>query len=67
MNDEYFVLKDFNSYVKAQEKIDLLYRDHKKWLEMCIINIAESGIFSSDNTIKEYAIDIWNTNPVKIK
>lgn len=60
-NDEYFVLKDFDAYVKAQEKIDTLYRDKSKWNEMCIMNIAHSGIFSSDNTIREYARDIWNT------
>nr|WP_243449560.1 glycogen/starch/alpha-glucan phosphorylase [Clostridium perfringens] len=25
-NDEFFVLKDFDSYLKAQDKVDLLYR-----------------------------------------
>lgn len=59
-NDEYFVLKDFDAYVKAQENIDRLYRDKAKWNEMCIMNIAHSGIFSSDNTIREYAKYIWN-------
>jgi len=60
-NDEYFVLKDFDAYVKAQEKIDRLYKDKVKWNEMCIMNIAHSGTFSSDNTIKEYAREIWGT------
>jgi glycogen phosphorylase len=60
-NDEYFVLKDFDAYVKAQEKIDTLYRDKSKWNQMCIINIAHSGAFSSDNTIRQYAREIWNT------
>lgn len=59
-NDEYFVLKDFNSYVKAQEKIDRLYRDKGKWSEMSIMNIGSSGIFSSDRTIYEYASRVWN-------
>ncbi|NMM62307.1 glycogen/starch/alpha-glucan phosphorylase [Clostridium sp. P21] len=59
-NDEYFVLKDFDSYVNAQDNIDKLYRDKNKWQEMCIMNISKSGIFSSDNTIKKYAKDIWN-------
>lgn len=61
-NDEYFVFKDFDPYVKAQEKIDALYRDKYKWTEKCIINIANSGIFSSDNTVLQYAKDIWNIN-----
>ncbi|WP_461205949.1 glycogen/starch/alpha-glucan phosphorylase [Clostridium sp. DL1XJH146] len=66
-NDEYFVLKDFDSYVKAQDTIDQLYRNRDKWLEMSITNIAHSGIFSSDNTIRAYANEIWNTKPVFIK
>lgn len=63
-NDEYFVLKDFDAYVKAQEKIDRLYRDSTKWNEMCIMNIAHSGTFSSDNTIREYSREIWGTREI---
>lgn len=65
-NDEYFVLKDFNSYIEAQGKVDMLYRDKAKWQEMCISNIANSGVFSSDNTIMQYSKGIWNTHPVRI-
>ncbi len=65
-NDEYFVLKDFDSYVKAENKIDELYKNRGKWLEMSISNIAHSGIFSSDNTIEQYSKDIWKTNKINI-
>jgi starch phosphorylase len=65
-NDEYFVLKDFDSYVKAQDKIDELYKNKSKWVEMSICNIAHSGVFSSDNTIDEYSKDIWQTKKVDI-
>ncbi|KGM97684.1 maltodextrin phosphorylase [Clostridium novyi A str. 4552] len=61
-NDEYFVFKDFDSYVKAQEKIDTLYRDRSNWMEISGINIAKSGIFSSDNTIDKYSKEIWNSS-----
>ena len=64
-NDEFFVLKDFDSYARAQQKVDKLYRDRKKWLSMSAMNIAHSGAFSSDNTIRQYANDIWRTGPVK--
>lgn len=64
-NDEYFVLKDFDAYVKAQEKVDSLYRQKSKWQEMSIMNIAQSGIFSSDNTIGEYSREIWKTRELK--
>lgn len=66
-NDEYFVLKDFDSYCYAQDKIDALYRDKAKWNEMCMENIAQSGIFSSDNTINEYSREIWGTRPVTVE
>ncbi len=58
-NDKYLVLKDFCDYVRAQEKIDKLYRNRSKWLEMSVTNIAYSGKFSSDKTINEYAKEIW--------
>ena len=60
-NDEFFVLKDFDSYLKAQDRVDSLYRDFSKWQSMSIINIAHSGIFSSDRTIQEYATGIWGS------
>lgn len=66
-NDEYFVLKDFDSYVEAHQCVDLMYRDQRKWLRKSIINIAHSGKFSSDRTINEYATDIWGIRPVVIK
>lgn len=58
-NDEYFVLRDIENYIDAQEKIDKLYKNKDKWNEMALINIANSGVFSSDRTIAEYAHDIW--------
>ncbi|MBV4422691.1 glycogen/starch/alpha-glucan phosphorylase [Clostridium tyrobutyricum] len=60
-NDEFFVIKDFYSYLEAQQKIDRLYRDKSKWQRMCAVNIAHSGIFSSDRTIREYATGIWGS------
>lgn len=59
-NDPFFMLRDFASYVDAQNKVDALYRDSATWAKMGAVNIAASGIFSSDNTIKRYAEDIWN-------
>jgi len=63
-NDEFFVLQDFDSYLKAQDKVDTLYRDTNKWQRMCGINIAHSGIFSSDRTIEEYATGIWGSEVI---
>ena len=60
-NDEFFVLKDFASYLEAQNRIDSIYRDVNRWQRMCGVNIAHSGVFSSDRTIKEYATGIWGS------
>lgn len=58
--DNYFILKDFDSYVAAQKRVDTDYRDQLKWAKKCWMNIAGAGKFSSDRTILEYAKDIWN-------
>ncbi|MDD6793814.1 MAG: glycogen/starch/alpha-glucan phosphorylase [Clostridiaceae bacterium] len=64
LNDEFFVLRDFDSYVKAQEKINSLYSEPKVWQKMCGVNIAHSGIFSSDRTIEQYAAGIWGSEVI---
>ena len=58
-NDEYLVLKDFNSYKQARQELIIKYNNRKEWAKSCIINIAKSGYFSSDRTILEYGKDIW--------
>lgn len=58
-NDEYFLLEAFTAYVEAQEKIDQLYRNQEQWMRMSLINIADSDKFTSDDTITQYAKEIW--------
>ncbi len=65
-NDNYFVLRDFDAYVKAHEKANELYKNQKKWLHMSIVNIAKSGFFTTDRTMQEYNKDIWHLQPIKI-
>lgn len=66
-NDEFFVLKDFDSYVETHQMVEQCYRNQSDWLKKSITNIAHSGKFSSDRTISEYASDIWGIRPIKIK
>lgn len=61
-NDEFFILRDFESYCDAQERIGLYYRDKQHWTKMSLSNIACSGVFSADYTIEKYASGIWNIN-----
>ncbi|XP_009629905.1 alpha-1,4 glucan phosphorylase L-1 isozyme, chloroplastic/amyloplastic [Nicotiana tomentosiformis] len=64
--DYFLVGKDFPSYIECQEKVDEAYRDQRRWIKMSILNTAGSSKFSSDRTIREYAKDIWNIEPVKL-
>ncbi|MCI2254246.1 glycogen/starch/alpha-glucan phosphorylase [Domibacillus sp. PGB-M46] len=60
-NDQYFVLKDFESYCKTQEEAGRIYtNDPERWRKMMVHNISGSGVFSSDRTIQEYAKGIWH-------
>lgn len=63
---DFFELQDFAAYLDAQDKVDALYRDRRTWSGMSARNIARSGQFSSDHTVGEYAIGIWNIRPVAI-
>ena len=65
-NDEFFILKDFNAYIDAHEQIMARYQDSFAWMRSAAINIANSGRFSSDRTIDEYANEIWQIHPVMI-
>ena len=59
-NDEYFVLKDFDSYFKTWQALGKKYQDTAAWGRMSLTNIAMAGDFSSDRTIRQYCEDIWH-------
>ena len=58
--DHYFVLKDFASYLDTKLKA---IRDagsgSDDFARKCLMNVAHSGKFSSDRTIRQYAKEIW--------
>ncbi|NXD11695.1 PYGL protein, partial [Nothocercus nigrocapillus] len=66
-HDRFKVFADYEAYVKCQEKVSELYLDAKAWTRMVVRNIAASGKFSSDRTIKEYARDIWAVEPSDLR
>jgi len=57
--DPYLVCADFDSYCQTQDKISKMYLNKDEWAKKSIINVAQSGFFSSDRTIREYAKEIW--------
>lgn len=65
--DTYFILKDLPSYGEAQKRIDQAYRDESWWAKAAILNVANSGKFTSDRTILEYVRDIWHLEKVKVE
>lgn len=58
--DYYMLLADFESYVATQEQLAKDYLDRPLWTKKALLNIANSGKFSIDRTVREYAKDIWN-------
>ena len=65
--DSYFVLADFRDYLEAQETAAATYADRERWTAMAIRNVARSGKFSSDRTIREYAQEVWNLESVPVE
>ena len=63
-NDYFMLLADLRSYADAQDRVDATYLDSAKWNGMSLVNIARSGLFSSDRAVAEYARNIWHVAPV---
>lgn len=65
--DAYYVLGDFAAYRETRDKMAADYfADRRHWASMVWKNIIESGRFSSDRTIRDYANEVWKIEPQKI-
>lgn len=64
-SDPYMVIADFKDYRRAQADLQTLYTDRSVWNRMSLMNIANSGIFSADRSVMDYAHDIWHASPIK--
>lgn len=62
--DAYYLMKDFDSYRKVQQKVNDAYKDRMSWAKKCWINMANAGRFSSDRTIEQYAKEIWDIKKI---
>ncbi len=65
--DQYMRLADYESYVRCQERVSGAFLDVPAWTRMSILNVAGMGKFSTDRTIREYADEIWDVKPVRVK
>ena len=66
-HDPYLVLADYQAYADCQQQIGSAWLDTEHWTRMSILNVARSGRFSSDRTIREYCEDIWRVKPVPVR
>ena len=57
--DNYFVLRDFESYREARLHALTDWKDRVSFGKKCLYNIAAAGMFSSDRAIRQYAETIW--------
>jgi starch phosphorylase len=64
-NDEYLIFTDLDAYLIRTDDIVTYYRDKEAWARSCLINIAQSGFFSTDRTIQQYVDDIWHLKKLK--
>ena len=58
--DQYMTVADFTSYSEAQKRVSEVYTDRDRFNRMSLVNIANSGYFSSDRSIREYCDRIWD-------
>ncbi|RNE49445.1 glycogen/starch/alpha-glucan phosphorylase [Corynebacterium alimapuense] len=65
--DVYYLLGDFADFRETRDRMATeYYADPQHWARMCWINICESGRFSSDRTINDYATEVWKIDPTPI-
>ncbi|MFM7285636.1 MAG: glycogen/starch/alpha-glucan phosphorylase, partial [Cyanobium sp.] len=64
--DPFFVLADFDDYLRAQGEVDQVWGDRQRWNRMSLLNAARTGFFSSDRSIREYAERIWKAEPYPV-
>ena len=63
--DPYMCMADYESYLVTQDKLSKLYAEDKRsWNQKALRNIAAAGYFAADRSIKEYAENIWNLQPL---
>jgi starch phosphorylase len=64
--DHYMHLADLRAYLEADQRLLSLHADPREWAGKAILNVAASGRFSSDRTIREYATEIWDARPCPV-
>jgi starch phosphorylase len=64
--DPFMVCADFDAYVAAEAEAAQGFTDKRTWSRKALINIAGSPRFSSDETVRQYADEIWKIRSVPV-
>jgi starch phosphorylase len=64
--DRYLVCADFAEYVAAEAQAAEVHRTPLEWSRRAVLNIAGASRFSADETIRQYAEEIWGVQPVPV-
>jgi starch phosphorylase len=62
-HDRFMALADYQAYIDAQERVEKAYLSKETWTKAAIRNIARSGFFSSDRSMRDYLNQIWGATP----
>ncbi len=65
-DDPFFVCADFDAYVDTEASAAQAYTDPDRWARSALLNIAGSARFSSDETVRRYAEEIWKIRPIPV-
>jgi len=58
-HDQYLLIRDLESYIECQNRVNDTFLKQELWTRMAILNVARMGKFSTDRTIRQYANEIW--------
>ena len=57
--DPYMLIADYRAYVECRDRMYARLADQNERARLALVNTAESGFFSADRAIQEYADRIW--------
>ena len=61
--DRFMALADYQAYLDEQALVEKAYADVEGWTHSAVLNVARSGYFSSDRSMRDYLQRIWKTTP----